>query len=314
MWSQAKKVHLRLFWCCLFVPLACCTPKPGPQIASSAGSTSYAVEYPTKLQSLVEAYRAELEEAGAIYRAFSSYPGDMSIEGETWLVVLRVLEYADKEGRSGMYADYVAENAHVRAFFKTEKDTITRRINIATKTAAQKSQCKCTLNAYGRIVYALNNVVKQRLEARQRAVSETHRRVDRARRALGSKNAAALERGAEKVSRASYLVFIGLQSQLRDIVSLIEEGEEAKATLDEALASEKDRFASLNVTKNEANTIRKWMADIETARSAVDLAVEKARGAASTGAADLERVKLEYEDAFEKLSDEIFNRASPNAE
>jgi hypothetical protein len=288
--------------------LACGQQKPEPEIASSAELSGYAVEYPERLGSLNETYRADSAEAREIFTAFAKHPDEL--KDPDWNQALNVTVRADEEGRSSAYVYRIDESRDVQAFFDEEKDDISRRVSGAVEAHAQKVECDCDLDAYGKVVYSLKESVNKQLEKRLKSQSEASRLIERYGKSLGKKNSDVLEKQADSIARASYIVFVELPQLWNEIDRLAGEERKVKRTLENALEAERAFSAHPEVSKQEKKASEKRVAELEAALISINATVESARKIVSEGETDIPAIRGEYEDAFDKLCDAISKRAS----
>jgi hypothetical protein len=306
-----KRRHHFLLLCLISITVfACGQPTPEPEIASSAELSGYAIAYPDKLGSLNETYRADSAEAREIFQAFAKHPDEL--KDPDWNQVLNVTVRADEEGRSSSYAYRIDESRNVQEFFDEEKDDIARRVSGAVDAQAKKVECDCELDAYGKVVYSLNESVNKQLDKRLKIESESARLIERYEKSLGKKNSGTLEKQAGFIARASYIVFVGLPELWNYIDRLACEERKVKRTLENALEAEREFSAHPEVSKSEKKASEKRISELEKALSSIDATVEAANKIISEGQEGIPAIRREYEDAFDKLCDEISKRASEN--
>ena len=207
---------------------ACANKKPVPQIASSAESPGYAAEYPEALNGQVVEYKSGTTAAKEKSGIFEGYP-DVLTEPD-WQVVLAVVEAADREGRGQAYADRMVETEMARKFFEREKDDITRRINGAVTSGAEKAGCECELDSYGKISWALKDSVERKLEERLLQPSEAFQIIERNEKAIGKKNIEPLKEQAADIALTAHVVYVLLPKTYQELERRVAEAKKVKAT------------------------------------------------------------------------------------
>src|SRR4051812_17683532 len=82
---------------------ACSTPKPEPQIASSAAHGGYAVGYPAQVEATVKAFRDAQAETQRLVASLREYPGKLKDPDHEQ--VLEIVLRADEDGRGWAYVE-----------------------------------------------------------------------------------------------------------------------------------------------------------------------------------------------------------------
>jgi len=284
---------------------ACSAPKPEPRIASSAGEAGYAIEYPGALQSLSNQY---VNAEGAIKKIaadFPKYPDQL--KDPPWPHVLEVVQRADEAGASASYVERHREVQGARTFFTEEKDEITKRVAGSVQYAAKKKECD--FDAYGPAAGGLKDAVDKQLEKRTRARNEAHFLIDRHRDALGKANTQVLEKQADDISLASYLVNIEIVTVKVDAARLLADADQVKKTLDRAIADEQSFQAATGRSAAEKKASADRVTRMQESKARVDSAVAQTQ----TFAKDIEQrndaIKKEYVTALDALKKAISSRA-----
>ncbi len=287
---------------------ACGSPKPAPEIVSSAGFSSYAVAYPSTLEALTRSYHDQSAEARELVSTFVTYPDSLS--EPNWKQVLKVAERADEVGRSRFYVEGMRDNGDVSAFFNEEKDEITRRVAGAARSAVKKSECECEVEFSGKIAYALKESVNRQLKERLSGQSDALRLIDRYQVSFGKKNTKVLKEQADAISSASYIVFVQLPDLWMEIDRYVAEATKVGRTIDKALQAEQSFIDSPDITKAQRKAAEKRLTEIEKAKAFLDATVDDARKVAKQAEEEIPTIQKEYEDAFEELSGAIYQRSS----
>ncbi|MDD5305746.1 MAG: hypothetical protein PHU25_00355 [Deltaproteobacteria bacterium] len=309
---KTQHVFHAIIWAALAVGIgACSQPKPEPVVASSAGLSGYALEYPAEVNTVAAGYNARLAETGSLTGSFAGLPGELT--GPPWPKVKAVVEKADEAGRGRAYADGAADDAATRAFFEEEKDEITKRVANGTQAAAKKqitdTNQTCEVDVYGAVSYSLKEGVSKQLEKRMRGHNEAQLLIDRHEDALGKKNVEPLRAGADRVSRASHLVRVGLVEDKVKLNRLLAEAGDVEDTLDDDIAAEKELAATEGLSKADKQASAERLAALTKSRAALDGAVAEARKLAPGMPAQIDKAQKDYAQALDALLDAIDAKA-----
>src|SRR3954467_2956536 len=216
-----------------------CSSRPEPAFASSANETSYAEHYPANLLALRTEFATDEAKAREIFGGFQNYPGALSNpDGEH---ALGVVTRADAAGKSGAYAQQAQENQSVSRFFSDEKDTLNQKVGGAAQYAAKQKEC--TADVASPAIGALDHGVDKALEDRLRGHDEAHRYIEDHQDALGKPNLEKLQKQADDISLASYLVHVRVKQLKSELTRLADEASDVKKTL---ARSDADAQAVLN--------------------------------------------------------------------
>jgi hypothetical protein len=309
-----KTQHLlhAIVWAVLAVGFgACSQPKPEPVVASSAGLSGYALAYPAKVNALVAGYNARLAEAGTVEGSFAALPGQLV--NPPWPKVKAVIKKADEAGRGRAYADGASEDAAARTFFDEEKEEITKRVANGTQAAAKKQVADtnqtCEVDVYGAVSYSLKEGVSKQLEKRMRSHNEAQVLIDRDEDAFGKKNADPLRDSADGVSRASYLVRVGLVEDKVDLNRLLAEASDVKDTLDDGIEAEKELAAKEGASKTEKQASAERLAVLGKSRADLDGAVAEGKKLPPDMPAQIDKAQKDHAQALDALLDAIDAKA-----
>lgn len=253
--------------------LGCGAPKPEPEIASSAPQSGYAARYPAELQSTAASFGEREALAKQVVDKLPSYPEQL--KKPKWDVVLEIVEQADAAGRSYDYVERVRAVDGAVAFFNDNKDPLTRRVSGAAQYVAKQKGYE--LDVTGATAHALEDGVQKQAEKYVRERNEAHRRIDRHRASLGKENAEALEKQADAVSFASYVVHIDLVEHKLRIRRMLEEMDAIKASLDAAIADERAFQAGGGRTDEEKKASEARIEELERSKALLDAANAQAK-------------------------------------
>ena len=276
---------------------ACSAPLPEPQIASSATEGGYVTGYPEALQSVALRFAQRKGDAKKSEQSFSSYPGQL--KDPDWNKVLEIVSAADRVGKSQAYVDRVREVEGAAAFFTSEREEITKKVGGAATFVVKKKGCD--VDVYGSVSQALKDSVDKQLEKRLRDASDAQLLVDRYRSSLGKDNAAALDKQADEVSGASYVVHIELVEDKLAIRRLLAEAEQVKKTADEFIAAERAHQSDKGVTDADKKASEDRIAAMNKSKAGLDSAIAQAKSLEPQLEDQIKAAQKEYDDALAAL-------------
>src|SRR5882757_8659811 len=211
----------------LAAALSGCSSRPAPAFASSANEAGYAEHYPATLLAQRTEFAANESKSRQLMAGFSNYPGALSApNGEQ---VLELVKRADAAGRSGAYAQQIQENQDAARFFAEEKDSLHQKVGGAAQYAAKQKEC--TTDVASPAIGALDRGVDKALEERLRSHDEAHRYIEDHQDALGKPNLEKLQKQADDITLASYLVHVRVKRLKLELSSLADEASDVKKTL-----------------------------------------------------------------------------------
>ncbi len=282
---------------------ACSAPKPEPEYATSANHSHYARDYPDKLNAVTTDFSERRAEARKLLGEIGGYPGKLK-EPLTWAHVAEIVDRADEDGRSHAYVGRLRRVEGASAFFDAERDEINKKVGGSVAYTAKKKGCDEAVA--GAAAPALKDAVDKQLEKEMHEASEAHALIDRYRGELGKENAAALEKQADDLARASYLVHIEIVEDKLRLVRMVSEADQVKKTADDAIAAEKSYQASnKKLTDPEKKASEARIADMNKSKASMDAAVKQAQGVAPTIDDEIEKIQKEYDDALDGLRSKI---------
>ncbi len=256
---------------------ACSAPKPEPEYASSANHSHYARDYPEKLNAVTTGFTERRAEARKLLGELGAAPG--KLKDPSWPHVLEIVDRADEDGRSHAYVGRLRRVEGASAFFEAEKDEINRKVGGSVAYTAKKKGCDEAIA--GAAAPALKDVVEKQLEKELRDGSEAQQLIERYRGELGKENAAALEKLADDLTRASFLVHIAIVDDKVRLLRMVSEADQVRKTADDAVAAEKSYQASYKkITDAEKKASEARIADLNKSKASMDAAVKQAQGVA----------------------------------
>jgi hypothetical protein len=281
---------------------ACSTPKPEPEIISSSPHGGYAETYPAQLNAAVSGFGDVQNEAHKIEGELPSYPG--KLKDPDWGKVLEIVERADEDGHGYLYVERMRRVERAGVFFEAEKDEITKKVAGAVQYAAKQKGCDVEVS--GVAAAALKDSVNKQIEKELHEASEAQRAIERYRGQLGKENAAALEKQADAIARASYLVRIELVEIKLRVMRMAAEAEEIKRTADATIAAERAYLGeNKKATDAEKKAAEARIAALEKSKASIDSASQQASSLLPRLDQEVQKAQKEYVDALEALKNTL---------
>lgn len=283
----------------LGLSLAACAQKgPEPQLASSSAQPSHAAAYGDELEHLSGRIQARSERARQIFSGFFGYGKALKSPKETW--VLQVYDRADAAGRSSAYVARRHEVENAAGFFDKSGDDIARKAGGAADFATKKAKCE-NVNAGGAVVAALKGAYDDELHDSLKEGNDAMTLIERYRETMGKEDATALEKQADEIASASFVVYVGLIEDRNEFRRLLAEANDVGKTADQYIADEKafQGEAGRNDAEKKASEAR--IAEMTKAKARIQPAVEAAKPMDAKLDKDIEAIQKEYADAFKEL-------------
>ncbi|XXT14628.1 hypothetical protein WME94_30710 [Sorangium sp. So ce429] len=308
--NRTRLVASALFLAGHLFALGCSAPKPEPEIASSAPQSGYAERYPAELQATATSFSEREDVAKRVTGQFQGYPDQL--KEPDWKVVLDVTEQADAAGRSYDYVERVRAVDGAVAFFNDNKEDLTRKVSGAAQYVAK--QKGCDVDVTGATSHALEEGVERQLEKYVRDRNEAHRRIDRHRASLGKENAAALEKQADAVSFASYVVHIDMVEHKLRLRRMLEEIEAVKASIDESVEAERAFQSSGKRTDEERKASEARIEELGRSKAMLDSSATQAKQIDEKMDERIAAAQKTYREAMDRLLATIRKNAGLPAE
>lgn len=281
--------------------LACSQSGARPVLASSASQPTYAMKYADDVSSTTKALADRQAEEKQLSPGFAAKVD--ALKKPDWDKVLAIVEASDEAGKSAGYADAQTEANGVRAFWADEHDAINAKVAGNANYAAK--QASCTADVGGAATYALKEAFDKQIEKRLRAKNDAFLIIERYRTSLGKENATTLEKLADEVARASYIVHVELRDQRERLRARLGEKSAAAKTIDAFIKDEKAFQAEAGRTDAEKKASEDRIATATKARADLDTATAQADEAMKTIDAQIDAATKEYEDALKALKAKI---------
>ena len=280
-----------------------CTQKPEPVFASSANEESYAERYPATLLAVRTEYANDEGKARELFGGFQNYPAALSSpDGQQ---VLAVVQRADAAGKSAAYTHRAQENQAVEQFFTDEKDPLHQKVGGAAQYAAKQKEC--TVDVASPAIGALDKGVDKALEDRLRERDEAHRYIEDHQDALGKPNLEKLEKQADEISLASYLVHVRVKELKAELTRMIDEASDVKKTLGRDDTEARAVVADPAASKSAKATAQTRATAAEGASAGIDSEVENAKRAVADMDARTTQLEKDYNAALDALEKALGN-------
>ncbi|MES1178274.1 MAG: hypothetical protein ABUL62_28390 [Myxococcales bacterium] len=277
--------------------LSGCTTRPAPVFASSANESGYAERYPAALLAARTEFASSESRAREIIGQFPSYPSALtSPDGEQ---TLGVVTRADAAGKSASYAREMDEQSHVSRFFTEEKEPLNQKVGGAAQYAAKQKEC--TVDVASPAIGALDKGVDKALEDRLRDHSESQRYIEDHQDALGKPNLEKLQKQADDITLASYLVHVRVKQLKLELSGLADEASDVKKTLARSDADAQAVLGNASASKAAKTTAQSRATAAKTASTGLDIEVEQAKRAVQEMDARIEQLDKDYQAALGAL-------------
>jgi hypothetical protein len=280
---------------------ACSSSGARPVLASSASQPACAMKYPDDLAATTKGIADRRAEGTQLSAGFAARVDEL--KKPDWDRVLAIVEKADEAGKSAGYADAQTEANSVRAFWNDERDAINAKVAGNANYAAK--QGSCTADVGGAATFALKEAVDKQLEKRLRGRNDAYSIIDRYRVSLGKENAASLEKLADDVARASYVVHVDLLEQRERLRARVADKGAVAKTLDHFIEEERAFQAEAGRTDAEKKASEDRIAAAAKSRADLDRAATAAEESMKTIDAQIDAAQKEYDDALKALKAKI---------
>jgi hypothetical protein len=298
-----RKVELTSVALFLVASLSGCSSQPAPAFASSGKESSYAEHYPASLLALRTEYASDETHAIEIFSGFSNYPGALTApDGQQ---VLGVVTRADAAGKSGSYAEQMDEQQGVARFFHEEKDTLNQKVGGAAQYAAKQKEC--TVDVASPAIGALDHGVDKALEDRLRGHNEAQRYIEDHQDALGKANLEKLQKQADDIALASYLVHVRVKQIKLELARQVDEASDVKKTLARSDQDAQAVLADSASSKAAKATAQTRSNAAKAASTTLDSEVDQAKRAVEEMDARSSKLEKDYNAALDALEKALNN-------
>jgi hypothetical protein len=250
---------------------------------------------------------ADKQKATELTQKLGTRTSDLKPGADPALLLL-IVQQADDAGRGEAFATANDQARGVRDFWEEERGRITGRANSAAQKQLTEANCKET-DISPAIGYALKDGVDKQLEKRLRAENEAQRTIERNRNAIGAANLAAVQKLADDIAMASYLVNIALVLDRNRVDRLLYERADVDDTLASAIERERESQASLRSAADKKLS-QERIAEFDKSRALVGPAAAKAEAARADLDPLIENARKDYQAALETLENNLKAQAA----
>jgi len=270
-------------------------------LASSASQPTYALKYADDVSATTKALADRQAEEKQLSGGWAAKVD--ALKKTDWDKVLLIVEKSDEAGKSAGYAEAQGEANAVRSFFESERDAINAKVAGNANYAAK--QGSCTADVGGAAIAGLKDGIDKQLEKRLRAKNDAFVIIERYRNQLGKENAGALEKLADEIARASYIVHVELKEQREKLRARLSDKSAAAKALDDLIKDEKAYQAEAGRTDAEKKASEDRVAAATKARADLDTATQQAEVASKTIDQQIEAATKDYDDQLKALKAKI---------
>jgi hypothetical protein len=273
----------------------------GPVAAPAVDQAGFAARYPDELARLRRRLADQESRAQTSMGTFGTFPDE--IDKPNWDDVGQVYEAASVSGQRSDYADGARDAETVTDFFDQEKGEISMKVAGAANYAAK--QKSCTVDMSGTTTNALEKSVEKQIEKRLRAHNDAHRIIDEREDSLGKPNREKLEKQADEIANASYLTYVGMEETRRELVAMVDAGNDAKGTLDNSITEARAMSSAAGRTDAEKKKATARAEAAEAAKAKIDTEIEESKKLLEGVEQRQKTLKEQYEKAFAELKQKV---------
>jgi hypothetical protein len=275
-------------------------------LASSAGQPVYALKYADELGASARAIGDAQEQQRKLASGFGARIDEL--KKPDWDLVRSVVDESDAAGKSADFSDTHVDVDATRAFWADEKSTLDAKVGAGAQYAFKQASCTsgCTnVDVGGPAAFALNEAMEKALQKRLRASNDALLLIERHHTALGPTNTAALEKLADDVAQASYLVHVALVVRAERLKRLLADRSNIVATLDRFAQEESSYQAQPGRSEADKKASQERVAEAAKSKAQIDGAVTQAQAAVAGSDQTILATTKDYEDSLKGLHDKI---------
>jgi len=291
-----------MIWALLLCTAGCANRQPKPIMVSSAGAPGYALSYPERLEAETKLLEGDEQKAKELSEKLGTRRSELK-PGADPAILLLIVQRADEDGRSQALAEATDDTRAVRTFWEDERGPIGARAASAAQKQAAEAKCSQT-DFGGPVAYALKSGVDTQLEKRLRADSEAQRTIERNKAALGAGNLSAVQKLADDITSASYVVNIEMVEQRNRIDGLLSERARVGSTLSNAIDWER-KFQMSSRPAADKKASQERMAALQKSRAALPAALAHGDAARRDLDKRIEAARKSYQEGLEALEKDL---------
>ncbi len=310
--AMKHKAQARFLSCLLACAAAsaagCAKNQLTPTIESSAAESSYAITYPVAL----EHQRKQLVDDKTKASELTTGLGTRELKTNADPKLLEeIVEASDAAGRSHTFVAAQREARAFRTFWEEERAPIASRVTAAAQKQIADAGCPQEVDVAGATNYALKEGFERQLEKRVREHNEAQHIIERNRAAFPGPALAEIQKLADDIAYASYVVNVALIDDKDNIEHMLAEQRSVAGTLDDSLERERKYLSEQAKTKEEKKVSEERIAELEKSKAALDSAVRNAEGESKELEQTIKQAQGDYDAAYEDLLKRIKARPAP---
>lgn len=309
--AMKHKAQARLssyLFACAVVIGGCAGNQLTPTIESSAAESNYAITYPVLLEhqrkQLVEDKTKSTELTGQLSGRELKSNADPELLEE-------IVEASDAAGRSRTFVAAQREARAFRTFWEEERGPIASRVTAAAQKQIADAGCPQEVDVAGATGYALKEGFERQLEKRVREHNEAQYIIEHNRSAFPGPALAEVQKLADDIAYASYLVNVALIDDKDGIEHMLAEQRSVAGTLDDSLERERKYLAEQAKTKEEKKVSEERIAELEKSKAGLESAVRDAEGESKELEQTIRQAQGDYDAAYKALLERIKARPKP---
>ena len=281
--------------------------RPEPAVTAPSGEQSvFAEAYPARLAQVRAAFNEQEKRAQGNLAALRTPPAGLKDSERP--IAKALYERADRAGRSGYYADEAVHQESLDALFEDGRAGLRRRVagsvayTVKQKTCGEQDCTEELANELGNAAaYAADRSLDRQQEQRLDAHSEAAHYLDAHAPQLSARSLDALGKQSRMLTRTSFIAYVRLELYRRELGSLLDEEQSARATLDRDEAETKAALARSDLPKTEKPLLERRLADVGARRAELDKELPLAKTASEDAAAHIEALQKDYQAALSAL-------------
>jgi hypothetical protein len=279
----------------------CAKNEQAPLAAPAVDQAGYAAKYPDELARLRRRMEDQEGRAQRSFGTFGTFPDEL--DKPNWDDVGQVYDAASLSGQRGDYAEAARDTEAVVEFFDQEKGEVSTKVGGACNYHAK--QKGCTADFSGVANNALEKTVEKQVEKRLREHNEAHNLIDQREDSLGKPNREKLEKQADEIANASYLVHVAMEETRRELEALVAAASDAKSTLDNSITEARAAQNATGRSDAEKKKATDRAAAAEAAKGKIDTEVAESQKLLDAVEERQKALKDAYDKAFQELKDKV---------
>lgn len=289
-----------------------CTQRPAAA-PSSAGQPAYALHYASELTRATKTIDEEQARQKALVTNLAARIEEL--KKPKWEHVRAIVDDSDAVGRAADFAEGHEEVESVRSFWADEKEPITNRVAGNAQGLVQKAHCSSSgapghggdssLDIRGTVGFSLSESIDKQIQKRLRARNDAFLLIERYKTELGSQNVASLEKLADEIADASYVVHVELPAARDRLHRLIADKQAVGDTLIRYATEEKAAESEPGRTDADNKASEERIASANRSQTEVDGVAGQASASSKAIDERISRAEKDYDDALQAIRAKI---------